>query len=74
MITLKVQRIGDDLGVVLPREALDRLKAGDGATLILTETPEGLHLTASDPEFDRQMALAEEGMAAYRNTLRALSK
>jgi hypothetical protein len=27
-----------------------------------------------DPEFEKQMRLAEEGMARYRNTLRALAK
>ena len=74
MIALKVRKVGNSLGVVLPREALDRLKVEEGATLFLTDAPDGYRVTPYDPEFERQMALAEEGMAAYRNTLRALAK
>jgi hypothetical protein len=43
--------------------------------LILTEAPEGgYRLSPHDPEFQRQLEAAEEGMRAYRNTLRELAK
>ena len=61
---LKVRPIGNSLGVVLPKEALARLNVKDG----------DVRLTPYDPEFERQMTLAREGMAAYRNTLRELAK
>lgn len=73
-IELKVRKLGNSLGAVLPREALDRLKVGEGERLFLTETPDGYRITPYDPEFEEQLDLAEEGMNAYRNTLRALSK
>jgi putative addiction module antidote len=73
-IELKVRKLGNSLGAVLPREALDRLKVGEGERLFLTETPDGYRITPYDPEFEKQLDLAEEGMSAYRNTLRALSK
>ncbi len=75
MLTLKVRKVGNSLGMVLPREAISQLRVEEGATLYLTETPEGgYRLTPYDPEFERQMEAAEEGMARYRNTLRALAK
>lgn len=74
MIEIKIRKVGNSLGAVFPREALDRLKLREGERVFLTETPEGYQITPYDPEFERQMQLAEEGMAAYRNTLRALAK
>jgi putative addiction module antidote len=75
MLTLKVRKVGNSLGVVLPKEAVSQLKVEEGASLYLTEAPDGgYRLTPYDPEFERQMDAAEEGMARYRNTLRALAK
>jgi putative addiction module antidote len=75
MIELKVVRVGNSLGVRLPREALNRLHLEDGDRVILTESPDGgYRLTPYDPDFERQMKAAEEGMRRYRNTLKALSE
>ena len=75
MINLKIRKVGNSLGVVLPIEAVNRLHVGDGDRLFLTEAPEGgYRLTPYNPEFEAQMQLAEEGMARYRNTLHALAK
>jgi antitoxin component of MazEF toxin-antitoxin module len=41
MVQLKVVKIGNALGVRLPREVLERMHLGDGDKLILTEAPEG---------------------------------
>ena len=75
MVELKVRKFGNSLGVVLPREVINRLHASHGERLFLIERPDGgYQLTPYDPEFERQMKIAEEGMARYRNTLRALAK
>lgn len=74
MIEIKIRKVGNSLGAVFPREAVDRLKIREGERVFLTESPEGYRITPYDPEFERQMKLAEDGMAAYRNTLRALAK
>jgi hypothetical protein len=50
------------------------LKLREGERVFLAEAPDGYRITPYDPEFERQMQLAEEGMAAYRNTLHALAK
>lgn len=75
MVELKIVRIGNSLGVRFPREVLGRMHLGDGDKLILTEAPDGgYRLSPYDPEFERQLEVAEEGMREYRNTLRELAK
>ena len=74
MLPLKLRKIGNSVGVVFPKEALAKLHAEEGDTVFLSETPDGCRLTAHDPEFEKQMEIAEEGMKTYRNTLRALAK
>nr|WP_295435936.1 AbrB/MazE/SpoVT family DNA-binding domain-containing protein [uncultured Thiodictyon sp.] len=59
----------------LPSEVLSRLQLADGDRVILTESPEGgYRLTPYDPDFEQQMAAAEDGMRRYRNTLKALAE
>jgi putative addiction module antidote len=74
-IELKVRKIGNSLGVILPKEAALELKAEAGTSLYLSKAPEGrFYLTPFDPDFAKQMAIAKEGIRRYRNTLRELAK
>lgn len=72
--TLKITRIGNSAGIVLPKEVLARLRVGPGDALHLTEAPDGVRLTAHDPDFAATMELAEEIMREDRNILRELAK
>ena len=74
MHQVKVTQIGNSLGVVLPKEVVDRLGIARGQMLSLSETTNGLELSAFDPEFEEQMRMAEEIMDRYRDTLRELAK
>jgi len=75
MVELKVRKFGNSLGVVLPKDVINRLHTGDGEKLFLIEAAEGdYRLTPYDPAFERQMEKVEEIMSRYRNTLRALAK
>jgi putative addiction module antidote len=75
MVELKVRKFGNSLGVVLPKEVINRLQTSDGEKLFLVEAPEGEYrLTPYDPVFEKQMEKAEEIMSRYRNALRALAK
>lgn len=75
MHELKVRRIGNSYGVVLPKEVLARMHVAEDQPVYITEAPDGSYrLTPYDPEFAEQMEGAEEGMAAYRNALRELAK
>lgn len=74
MVALKLGRIGNSVGAVLPKEVLARLKVEQGDTLYLTETPDGYHLTPYEPEFEAQMESARKIMKKRRNVLRELAK
>jgi putative addiction module antidote len=75
MVELKVRKVGNSLGVVLPKEVIQRLRAGEGEPLFLIEAPDGEYrLTAYDPDFEKKMAKAEDIIGRYRNTLRVLAK
>lgn len=75
MLSFKITTVGSSSGMILTKEAMARLKVRKGDTLFLTEAPGGgYRLTPYDPEFERQMTLAEEIMHDDREVLRALSK
>ena len=73
-ISLKITKIGNSAGVVLPKELLAKLRAGVGDTLFVSETPDGIRITAADPSFEAKMALAEQIMREDRHILRVLAK
>lgn len=73
-MTLKLTAIGNSTGIILPRELLEKLRVQRGDTLYVVETPNGLELSAYDPEFARQMAAAEEIMREDRDALRQLAR
>ncbi|HWI55620.1 MAG TPA: AbrB/MazE/SpoVT family DNA-binding domain-containing protein [Bacillota bacterium] len=75
MLELKLRKIGNSVGLVLPKEVLARLNAGEGDTVCLTDAPDdSLRLSPANKEFTRQMAAAEDIIRRYRNTLRELAK
>ncbi len=75
VLELKLRKIGNSVGLVLPKDALARLKAGEGDSLILTAAPDGsFRITPKNAEFAQQMKAAEDVIRRYRNTLRELAK
>jgi putative addiction module antidote len=74
MTTLKLMKIGNSLGFVLPKEAAARLKVEKGDAVFLTESPDGYRISPYDPAFEKQMKAAERIMKKRRNVLRALAK
>ena len=78
VLELKLRKVGNSVGVVLPKEALARLKVGEGDSLALTDAPDGglrvTPSTAGREQFVKQMQAAEGVIRRYRNTLRELAK
>ena len=74
MLALKLTIIGNSLGVVLPKEAIAKLRLQKGDTLFLTESPDGFRLTSYNPEFEAQMLAARKIMKKRRVVLRKLAK
>ena len=74
-LVLKLRKVGNSLGVVLPKEALARLNSGEGDTLVFSESPDGgFRVTPDKSDFASQMAAAENIARRYRNALRELAK
>ena len=74
ILELKLRKVGNSVGVVLPKEALAHLKVAEGDKLTLTEAQDGVRLTAGNPEFAKTMAVFEKLNRRYRHTLRELAK
>lgn len=75
MVKMTVKKFGGSLGLVLPKEAVTAINVQEGDSLFMSKSPDGsFRITASDPEFERQMEAARNGMRKYRNTLRELAK
>jgi putative addiction module antidote len=75
ILELKLRKVGNSVGVVLPKEALAHLKAGEGDTVSVTEGPDGsLRMSPHKAEVARQMEVVQDVMKRYRHTLRELAK
>lgn len=74
MVALKLTKVGNSTGVILPKEVLAKLQLGQGDTVYLTDAADGMRITPYDPDFERQMALARRVAKKRRNALRELAK
>lgn len=74
MSALKTRKIGNSIGVILPKEMLEQFHIKEGDTLYASSTPEGMQLTPYDPEFEVAMKAFERTRRKYRNALRELAK
>ena len=70
---LKIRRVGNSLGVVLTRDLLDTLGVEEGDSLFPVRTPEGILLTAYDPDFAEALEANRSYMRRHRDALRGLS-
>ncbi|MEZ5274829.1 MAG: hypothetical protein R3F07_00450 [Opitutaceae bacterium] len=75
VLELKLRKIGNSVGVILPKEALAHLGAAEGDTVSVTEGPEGsLRFSPTRAEVNRQLEAVQQVMRRYRQTLRELAK
>lgn len=71
---LKVRKIGNSIGVILPKEVIEKLKITEGDQIFATESPEGISLTPYDPDFELAMKAFDRTNRKYRNALKELAK
>lgn len=71
---LKLIKIGNSTGVILPKDVLARLRVELGEEVSITNTPEGIELRRHDVGFEEQMKVARDVMKRRRNALRELAK
>jgi putative addiction module antidote len=74
MTIVKLTTVGSSTGIVLPQEVLERLRVTSGDRLQLVETPNGIELTPYDPEFEKQMTIADRVMQSDRDVLKKLAE
>jgi putative addiction module antidote len=74
-VVLQVRKIGNSIGLILPKEMVSRLNLKEGDKLFPVEQPGGgIMLTPHDPDFERAMTVARRGMKRYHNALAELAK
>jgi putative addiction module antidote len=78
ILQLKLRKVGNSVGVVLPKEAMAKLNVQEGDSICLTDAPDGslrvTPVTEGQEQFAEQMKAAEDIIRRYRNTLRELAK
>jgi len=78
VLELKLRKVGNSMGVVLPKEAMAKLNVAEGDSLCMTDAPDGslrlTPVTEGHEQFAEQMRAAEGIIKRYRNTLRELAK
>lgn len=74
MHMLKLTQIGNSVGVILPKEALARLRLEKGQSVFLTDTPDGFAITPYDPALEEQIQAGRSFMSEFRDTFHQLAK
>ena len=72
---LQVRKIGNSIGLILPKELLARLKLKEGDKLhVIEQTERGLKLSPYDPKHAKAMEFARRSFREYADTYKALAK
>jgi putative addiction module antidote len=72
---LQIKKIGNSLGLILPRELLARLKLKEGDKFYVVEqTERGIKLSPYDPKHAEAMDIARRSFRKYADTYKALAK
>jgi putative addiction module antidote len=75
IVSVRVRRIGNSLGVIVPKELAEEMHVKEGDVLHMTHDAEsGLRLTPYDPKFEASMQAFDRTRKKYRNALRELGK
>ncbi|HLF58339.1 MAG TPA: AbrB/MazE/SpoVT family DNA-binding domain-containing protein [Alphaproteobacteria bacterium] len=74
MHRLKLRRVGNSLGLTLPKEAVARLNVREGDELFLTEAPDGFLISPHEESFAAAMEAFDATRRKFRNALRALAR
>ena len=71
---VKVRKIGNSYGVILPRKMLKELGIEEDDALYPAKTANGVELTLYDPDFETVLSSSRDYMRRHRNALRELRK
>ncbi len=71
---LKLIKIGNSYGLVLPRDVLAKLRIDPGDDVFLSENQQGFQMSGNDPAFIEAMTAAETVMKEDRDILAVLAR
>jgi putative addiction module antidote len=72
---LQIKKIGNSVGLILPKELLARLKLKEGDKLYVVEqTERGIKLSPYDPKHAKAMDIARRSFRKYADTYKALAE
>jgi putative addiction module antidote len=72
---LQIRKIGNSVGLILPKELLARLKLKEGDNLYVVEqTERGIKLSPYDPKHAKAMEIARRSFRKYADTYKALAE
>lgn len=71
---VKITAIGNSVGIVLPKEILNRLHVEKGDSLYITDAPEGVLLSPYNAAFARKLEAFEQVMRENRDVLKKLAE
>ncbi len=71
---VKVRKVGASLGVELPKEFLTEFGLGEGDELHAVRIPDGVLLTAHDPETQRILENTRDFMRRHAGAMKKLAE
>ena len=72
---LQIKKIGNSVGLILPKELLARSKLKVGDKLhVVEQTERGIKLSPYDPKHAKAMEIARRAFRTYADTFKALAK
>jgi putative addiction module antidote len=72
---LQIKKIGNSVGLILPKDLLARLKLKEGDKLhVVEQTERGIKLSPYDPKHAEAMEFARRSFRKYADTYKALAK
>jgi putative addiction module antidote len=72
---LQIRKIGNSVGLILPKELLARLRLKEGDQLhVVEQTERGIKLSPYDPKHAKAMEFARRSFREYADTYKALAK
>jgi putative addiction module antidote len=72
---LQIKKIGNSVGLILPKELLARLKLKEGDKLhVVEQTERAFKLSPYDPKHAKAMEIARRSFRKYADTYKTLAK
>jgi putative addiction module antidote len=71
---LRIRKVGNSVGLILPKELLARLKVRAGDKRVMEQTERGIKLSPYMPKHAKAMEIARRSFRKYADTYKALAE